>query len=94
VGDSHSKIQRANVPLKTLSLTVDIGYRGPWFDNYFQAERLKELKAIIERQSTQIKRYEEEVQLLNDPTTPEDKVAEIEAAADEEDRQVREYETF
>jgi hypothetical protein len=52
------------------------------------------LKAIIERQSTQIKRYEEEVQLLNDPTTPEDKVAEIEAAADEEDRQVREYETF
>lgn len=54
----------------------------------FQAERLKELKSIIEKQASQIKRYEEEVQLLKDPSTSEEKVAEIEAAADEEDRQV------
>ena len=49
---------------------------------------MKELKSIIEKQASQIKRYEEEVQLLKDPSTSEEKVAEIEAAADEEDRQV------
>ncbi len=54
----------------------------------FKAERLKELKAVIEKQSSQIKQYEEEVQLLNDPATPEEKVDLIEKVVEAEDKEV------
>ena len=49
---------------------------------------MKELKAVIEKQSSQIKQYEEEVQLLNDPATPEEKVDLIEKVVEMEDKEV------
>ena len=43
---------------------------------------------MIEKQSSQIKQYEEEVQLLNDPATPEEKVDSIEKIIENEDHEV------
>ena len=43
---------------------------------------------MIEKQSSQIKEYEQEVQLLNDPATPEQKVDLIEKVIEKEDEEV------
>ncbi len=43
---------------------------------------------MIEKQSSQIKQFEKEVELLNDPSTPEEKVDLIEKDVEAEDREV------
>ena len=49
---------------------------------------MKELKQVIEKQSSQIKQFEKEVELLNDPSTPEEKVDMIEKDVEAEDKEV------
>jgi hypothetical protein len=49
---------------------------------------------VIEKQSSQIKQYEQEVQLLNDPATSEEKVDLIEKVIEKEDQEVTVYHLF
>jgi hypothetical protein len=44
---------------------------------------------VIEKQSSQMKQFEEDVRLLNDPSTPEHKIDAIEKSVETEDKEVR-----